>query len=72
MQKTEQTARAICALDLRARGVKDDEVPALVDRFWPVLANEIRQGIVVGNWPFSAAEIDALTQEYRRLLKQRR
>ncbi len=72
MQKTEETARAICALDLRARGVRDEDVPALVDRFWPVLANEIRQGIVVGTWPFSAQEIDALTQEYRRVLKQRR
>ncbi|WAC28336.1 hypothetical protein [Ancylobacter sp. SL191] len=72
MHKTEETARAICALDLRARGVSDAEVPALVDRFWPVLANEIRQGIVEGSWPFSAQDIEALTQDYRRLLKARR
>ncbi|MBS9477436.1 hypothetical protein [Ancylobacter radicis] len=72
MRKTEETARAICGLDLRARGIRDEEVPALVDRFWPVLANEIRQGIAVGAWPFSAAEIEALTQEYQRLLARKR
>lgn len=71
MRQTEETARRICALDLRASGIADSEVPALVERFWPVLANEIRQGVVVGDWPFAAEEITRLTQEYRALMERR-
>ncbi|WP_272481024.1 hypothetical protein [Ancylobacter novellus] len=43
----------------------------MVDRYWPVLANEIRQGIVVGEWPFQATDIEQLTQEYQGLLDGR-
>ncbi len=68
LKRTEQTARAMCALDLRARGVAEEKLPALVERFWPVLANEIRQGIVDGEWPFEAAYIEALSSEYRKVL----
>lgn len=71
MRETEQTARRICALDLRAKGIAEKDIPALVDRFWPVLANEIRQGIVVGEWPFQATDIEQLTQEYQGLLDRR-
>lgn len=71
MRQTEETARRICALDLRALGVADSAIPALVDRFWPVLANEIRQGVVVGEWPFAQGEIERLTQEYRTLMTRR-
>jgi hypothetical protein len=71
MRQTEETARRICALDLRARGIAEKDIPAMVDRYWPVLANEIRQGIVVGEWPFQATDIEQLTQEYRGLLDGR-
>lgn len=68
MQQTEQTARRICELDLRAKGFDEQELPLLVERFWPVLANEIRQGIISGEWPFDAAHIASLTREYQILL----
>lgn len=68
MRETEETARRICALDLRASGIADNAIPALVERFWPVLANEIRQGVTVGDWSFAAEEIARLTQEYRSLI----
>ena len=71
MKKTEDTARELCAIDLRSRSVNEADIPALVDRFWPVLANEIRQGIVDGVWPFSAEEVEALSAEYRMLLENR-
>lgn len=71
MRQTEETARRICALDLRARGIAEKDIPAMVDRYWPVLANEIRQGIVVGEWPFQATDIERLTQEYQGLLDGR-
>ncbi|MDQ0511124.1 hypothetical protein QOZ99_002020 [Angulomicrobium amanitiforme] len=71
MRHTEQTARAICTLDLKGVGVRDDEIPPLVDRYWPVLAHEIRQGVAVGAWPFAAEEIATLSREYEALLKRR-
>ena len=71
MRQTEQTARDICALDLRTRGIPDKSIAALVDRFWPVLANEIRQGIAVDVWPFKADDIERLTREYRKFLGER-
>lgn len=67
METVERTARHMCALDLRLH-VEESRIPALVDRFWPVLANEIRQGILDGEWPYSAKEIEALTAEYRDLM----
>ncbi len=60
-------ARSICAPEASPRRT----FPALVERFWPVLANEIRQGIVVGEWPFHATDIEQLTQEYQGLLGRR-
>lgn len=68
MKRTEQTAREMCAIDLRTRGVAEASIPGFVERFWPVLANEIRQGIVDGEWPFEATYIDELSAEYRRVL----
>ncbi|WP_246564461.1 hypothetical protein [Ancylobacter sonchi] len=48
-----------------------DQIAQRVDRFWPVVANEIRQGVVlVGEWPFSAEEIEELSAEYRTLMPQ--
>lgn len=67
MRLTEQNARQICALDLRARGIRDEDVPALVDRYWPVVAMEIRQGITDGQWPFDADTLASLSKEYRAL-----
>lgn len=71
MRQIEETARRICALDLRGKRIPEDDIPILVDRFWPVLANEIRQGVVVGEWPFEADDIQQLTEEYRGLLARR-
>ncbi|GAB4072576.1 hypothetical protein GCM10028812_50860 [Ancylobacter sonchi] len=67
----EQTARRICTLDLQGKGFLPDQIAQRVDRFWPVVANEIRQGVVlVGEWPFSAEEIEELSAEYRTLMPQ--
>jgi hypothetical protein len=52
-------------------GLPENEARTLVERFWPVLANEIRQGIVVGEWPFTEAEIQSLSREYQALLNRR-
>lgn len=72
MQQTEKTARELCAIDLHQQGINEDRIPLLVDKFWPVLANEIRQGIADGEWTFSAEHIHALTEEYRTLVDQGR
>lgn len=71
MKNTEETARELCAIDLRQQGIAEERIPELVERFWPVLANEIRQGIVDGVWPFSPEQIEALSSEYRLLLDGR-
>lgn len=70
MQQTEKTARELCAIDLKHQGFSEDRIPALVDKFWPVIANEIRQGIADGEWTFSADYLGALTEEYRALVGQ--
>ncbi|GLK74649.1 hypothetical protein ACFSKM_06725 [Ancylobacter dichloromethanicus] len=69
--RTEDTARELCAIDLRQRGISEGRLPALVEQFWPVLANEIRQGIADGEWRFSPEQIEALSAEYRALLDGR-
>ncbi|MBS7544748.1 hypothetical protein [Ancylobacter oerskovii] len=68
MKTLEQTARRICALDLEGKGFPQPTIPQLVDRFWPVVANEIRQGVsLVGEWPFTGEQIEAWSVEYRTL-----
>lgn len=68
MKSLEQTARRICTLDLEGNGLSPETVQEMVDRFWPVVANEIRQGVtLVGEWPFTAEEIQRLSQEYQAL-----
>lgn len=71
MKLSEDTARQLCAIDLRQRGIDEDRIPDLVERFWPVLANEIRQGIADGVWRFSPEQIEALSSEYRQFLDGR-
>ncbi|WP_428031812.1 hypothetical protein [Ancylobacter sp.] len=68
MKHTEDTARQLCAIDLRQRGIDEERIPELVERFWPVLANEIRQGIADDPWPYAVDEINSLSVEYRTLL----
>ncbi|TCK19809.1 hypothetical protein EV667_4274 [Ancylobacter aquaticus] len=68
MKRTEETARELCAIDLRQQGIGEERIPELMERFWPVLANEIRQGIVDGEWSFSPGHIEAFSSEYRLLL----
>lgn len=69
MQQTEKTARELCAIDLKHQGVSEDRIPELVDKFWPVIANEIRQGIADGEWTFSPDYLEALTEAYRGLVE---
>ena len=56
-------------MDLRQRGIRDARIPELVERFWPVVANEIRQGIFDSEGTLTAEDIATLTREYRALLK---
>lgn len=70
MQNTEDTARRLCAMDLLQRGFAEDRIPALVEQFWPVIANEIRQGIADGEGVFSAEHLRTLAHEYRALLER--
>ncbi|GAB4063936.1 hypothetical protein KHC28_14320 [Ancylobacter sonchi] len=68
MKSLEQTARRICGLDLLQKGFLPEQIATYVDRFWPAVANEVRQGIVlIGEWPFTAEEIEKLSAEYRTL-----
>ncbi len=43
----EPIARAVCEQELRSMpgGVVETELPALLDRFWPVIAAEISAGL---------------------------
>ncbi|MDR6953768.1 hypothetical protein J2X65_003131 [Ancylobacter sp. 3268] len=69
MQRLEQTARAICALDLVSAGVPQEDISSMVDRLWPVVANETRDSVtVIGVWPFTVEEIAKLTEEYRAIV----
>ena len=69
MQRLEQTARAICALDLSMARVAQVEIPRMVDRFWPVIANEARDRVpVIGQWPFTVEEIAKLSEEYHAII----
>lgn len=46
-ENIEAIARAICERELRSMpdGVAEAELPALLDRFWPVIAAEISAGL---------------------------
>lgn len=66
----EEAARRLCAIDLRERGIEETRIPELVERFWPVLHNEIREGIVDDRWNMSRAHIEELAAEYQRLLSR--
>lgn len=68
---SEARARAMCEIDLRARGFSEDKIAAAVDRFWPVLAWEIEAGSFSASERFTdeaRADFEALTREYRRLI----
>ena len=70
MKQIEETARQLCAIDMRERGIEEARIPELVERFWPVLSNEIREGIVDDQWNIGRAAIEALAAEYQRLLNR--
>ncbi|MDR6954099.1 hypothetical protein J2X65_003467 [Ancylobacter sp. 3268] len=71
MRNLEINARRLCTIDLMERGYSREEAAKLVDRFWPVTANEIRGGLVIqGEWPFSPDEIAKLEADYRALGKR--
>ncbi|GLK84670.1 hypothetical protein GCM10017653_27400 [Ancylobacter defluvii] len=44
VRNLEINARRLCAIDLADMGYSRDEAAAPVDRFWPVIAYEIRGG----------------------------
>lgn len=65
----ESRARAICAQDLKAAGMSDDQIAIHVERFWPIVAREVSGDIAD---PESAAfpmDMQAREQEFRRLTR---
>lgn len=63
----EERARALCALDIQSAHPEIEDLPALVDRLWPVVAIEIQNGIVDPDWQIDPADFAQRAEEYRRL-----
>ncbi|GLK82775.1 hypothetical protein [Ancylobacter defluvii] len=69
MQRLGELARTICALGLASSGVPREDIPAMVERFWPVVANEAHDSVtVIGVWPFTDDEIAMLAEDYRAIV----
>ena len=66
-RNTEERARALCALDIQSAHPEIADVPAAVERLWPVVALEIQNGIVDPEWPIDLADLAQRAEEYRRL-----
>ncbi|MCS0497885.1 hypothetical protein NVS89_22600 [Ancylobacter sp. MQZ15Z-1] len=67
-EHSESRARIICAMDARLIGLREEDVAAFVERFWPVVANEINGGLLDLEEEVDAdriAELRSLMQEYR-------
>ncbi len=62
----EERARALCAMDAQMAAVPTSEIPALVERLWPVAALEISGGVVDPDAP-PVPDLLGLTEEYERL-----
>jgi len=68
-QNCEARARAICASDLTFLSVKaSSEILAAVDRYWPVVAREIGDGIFDPAAKPFPIDLERRAAEYRALL----
>lgn len=62
----EERARALCAVDARIAAVPNGQIPALVERLWPVAALEISGGLMEPGTP-QVPDLPRLAAEYERL-----
>ncbi|WP_371346348.1 hypothetical protein [Ancylobacter sp. IITR112] len=65
-RNNEERARALCAMDARMAAVPTSEIPALVERLWPITALEISGGVLEPDAP-QVADLQRLKAEYERL-----
>lgn len=62
----EERARALCAVDARMAAVPSSQIPALVERLWPIAALEISGGLLEPDAP-QVPDLPRLAAEYERL-----
>ena len=65
-RNSEERARALCAIDAQMAAIPPAEIPALVERLWPIAALEISGGLMQPD----VTQVPDLTQrvaEYERL-----
>lgn len=62
----EERARALCAMDAQMAAVPSHEIPALVERLWPIAALEISGGLMEPDVP-QVPDLPRLRAEYERL-----
>lgn len=62
----EDRARAQCALDAQMCGVPEAQIPALVDRLWPVVAREM-MGVLDPQTLPEPADVAQREAEYQQL-----
>jgi len=62
----EERARAQCALDAQICGVPEAQIPALVERLWPVVAREM-MGVLDPQTLPEPADVAQREAEYRQL-----
>ncbi|ADH88844.1 hypothetical protein Snov_1534 [Ancylobacter novellus DSM 506] len=62
----EERARAQCALDAQIYGVPEAQIPALVERLWPVVAREM-MGVLDPETLPEPTDVAQREAEYRQL-----
>lgn len=62
----EERARAQCALDAQICGVPEAQIPALVERLWPVVAREM-MGVLDPQTLSEPADVAQREVEYQQL-----
>ena len=62
----EERARAQCTLDAKVCGVPEAQIPALVDRLWPVVAREM-MGVLDPQTLPELADVAQREAEYREM-----
>ncbi|WP_428030281.1 hypothetical protein [Ancylobacter sp.] len=65
-RNVEERARALCAIDAHLAAVPPEEVPALVERLWPIVALEISGGVIEPD-ATPPPDLAQLAAEYERL-----
>lgn len=63
---SEERARAVCAVDAQLACIPATEIPALVERLWPVAALEISGGVASPDPP-RPSDLEQRMAEYHRL-----